>query len=61
MDYTGEFELVGNLKVGDQILQLILEMLPIMNFILMLSIKIMSQKMPFSTGIFINEIHFSLI
>ena len=55
-DYVGEFKMVGNLKVGIKSDKLILdlEILPIMNLRLMLSIKVMIQKMLFSVLLFIN-------
>ena len=57
-DYVGEFEMVGNLKVGDQIRQthINLELLMIMNLILMILIKTRNRKMLFLMVMFIKSI-----
>ena len=61
-DYVGEFEMVGNLKVGDQIRQthINLEFLMIMNLILMILIKTRNRKMLFLMVMFIKSILLNL-
>ena len=56
LDYVGEFEVNGDLKVGDQIRQTVtrFEKMDILELLLFLSIKIMIQKMLFSKDIFKN-------
>ena len=65
IDYGGEFEKFGNLKVGDQIHQtdIRLELFLIMKLISILSMKVMTQKIVFSMVIKykINTPQFSLV
>ena len=62
-DITGEFEMFGTLKVGDQIdkLMLDLEILVILKLILTLSMKDMMLKMLFLMVIFIKSTLHNLI
>ena len=65
VDYTGEFEMVVDLKVLIKFVILILdlEILMIMNLIITLLMKDMLRKLPFSRAIFIkiNALHFNLV
>ena len=56
LDYIGAFEMIGNLKVGDQIRQSNNRFRNMNDFeaLLMLLMKDTIVKMIFSTGIFIN-------
>ena len=62
LNYEGEFEMIGNLKVGDQLDKRILdlELFLIMKLIANLLMKVMTQKKVFLMVIFKNSILLSL-
>ena len=60
-DYTGEFEMVGKLSVGDENRETHIRFRKIMKLILRLLMKDMMQKMLFSKVIIIKSILHNLI
>ena len=61
VDYTGEFEMVGKLKVGDQIRQTHIRFRNMDDFEAYISMKDMMLMIAFSLVIFLNSSHLNLM